>query len=108
MSTSVKFDNLRSLGFASISASYAALGTALTTTGRLICLTNNTDGDMFISDDGINDKLFLAAGSFKLFDFQTNREDSERKFVVAKGTQFSVRQSTAPTKGAVYLEVIYG
>ena len=108
MSTSVKFEIIKSLGYASVSGSYAALGTPLNTTGRILCFTNNTDGDIFISDDGVNDKLFVAASSFKLFDFQTNKEEIDRKFVVAKGTQFSVRQSTASSKGAVYLEVIYG
>lgn len=104
----VKFDILRSEAFGSISGTYTKLGTAFGHVVRLICLTNNTDGDMFISMDGVNDMLFLAANSFKLFDLYTNRDAVDNQFALCAGTQLWVRQSTAPTKGAVYCELIYG
>ncbi len=100
-------DAFRTLGFAGISASYANVGTAFTHLMRLICVTNNTDGDMIFSTDGITDQLFVAAGSFKLFDISTNREANDQLYLPA-GTQFLVRQSTAPTKGAVYVEAVFG
>ena len=104
-----EFDVLRSLAYTGISATYAVLGGAFQHPARLICITNNTDGDMFFSDNGTQDKLFVAANSFKLFDITTNRAGMLNDFLcLIKYTQFSVRYSTVPTKGAVYLEVIYG
>lgn len=101
-------DTLRTVAHGSISGSYVAIGTQLLFPARMFCITNNTDGDMFISTDGVNDMLFVAATSFKLYDVTTNHQVASNQFTVASNTQFYVRQSSAPTKGAVYLEVIYG
>lgn len=106
----VYFDTLRSLGFASISGTYAAVGSALTVEARIICFTNKTQGDMIFSTDNTNadGQILVPAGSFKLYDLTANlipgKDDS---FVVAKGTQFYVKQSTAPVSGAVYIENVY-
>jgi hypothetical protein len=99
-------DTLRSLAFGSISGTYAAVGGPLIFPTRLICFTNNTDGDMFVSDNGSTNQLFLAAGSFKLFDLNTNRLNQQQLWVFAVGTQFYVAESTAPTKGAFYIECL--
>lgn len=106
----VKFDSLRSLGFASISAAYAAVGSALTVNPRIICFTNKTQGDMIFSVDSSNaaGNLFVAAGSFKLFDLTANMvPGKDDNFVIAEGTQFYVKQVTAPTSGDVYIEALY-
>jgi hypothetical protein len=106
----VYFDTLRSLASASISASYAAVGTPLTVEPRIMCITNKTQGDMIFSIDSSNasGNLFVAAGSFKLFDLTANLvPGKDDNFVIAKGTQFYVKQVTAPTSGSVYLEFIY-
>jgi len=102
------FDTLRSLAFGGISGSYAPLGSALTTNTRIFKLTNNTDGDLIASLDGTNDHIFLPAGSFTLYDLSTNSPPIAvtDNLVLAIGTQFSVKQSTAPTSGAIYLECI--
>ena len=106
----VYFDDLRSLGFAAISAAYAAVGSALTVNPRIMCITNKTQGDMIFSVSNTNavGNLFVAAGSFKLFDLTANlvpgKDDS---FVIAEGTQFYVKQVTAPASGDVYLEFLY-
>jgi len=105
-----QLDSLRSLAFGGISAVYAAVGTAFTVAPRIICITNKTQGDMIFSIDSTNaaGNLFLAAGTFKLFDLTANlipgKDDS---FVFAVGTQFYVKQVTAPTSGSVYIELIY-
>lgn len=104
----VTIDTLRTVAHGSIGNTYAALGGVLTSPGRLICITNNTDGDMLFSDDGVNDKLFVAAGSFKLFDIATNKVDKIPIWCFAVNTQFYVKYSTAPTKNSVYLEVLSG
>lgn len=101
------FDAYRTLGHASISGSYAAVGGILTHAARLICFTNNTDGDLIVSTDGTTNMLFLPKASFKLFDLTTNREVNANVFVFTPGTQFYVKQSTAPSSGGFYIEVIY-
>ncbi len=107
----VYFDTLRSLAFGGISAAYTPVGTPLTVNPRIMCITNKTAGDVIFSIDSANadGQLFIPAGSFKLFDLTANmvpgKDDS---FVIAEGTQFYVKQVTAPTSGAVYLEFIYG
>jgi hypothetical protein len=113
----VGVDVLRTLGFASISGTYAALGTAFAQDMRLICLTNNTKGDIFVAvtpgytpaSDGTADNIFIAAGGFKLFDLTSNSVNQPPSvWVFNKGTQFLVRQSSAPVSGSVYLECLYG
>lgn len=108
MAQQVKFETLRTVAFGGISGTYAVLGTPLVNPARLICITNNTNGDLLISVDGTTDVLFIPTLSFKLFDFATNRLNQDPTFVVPALTQFYVKQSTAPSTGAVYLEVIYG
>ena len=102
-----RFDQLRSVGFASISGTYTALGTALGHASRVFRISNSTNGDMFVSVDAVNDNFFLPAGSFVLYDIASD-DDPDDRFRVSKGTQFYVKQSTAPTSGSIYLEVIYG
>lgn len=106
----VYFDTLRSLAFGSISGTYAAVGSAATVNPRIICITNKTQGDMIFSVDNTNadGNLFVAAGSFKLFDLTTNEvQGKDDSFVIAKGTQWYVKQVTAPVSGAVYIEYLY-
>lgn len=101
-------ETLRSLAFGSISGSYAAVGTPTDHPVRLFCITNNTQGDMFFSIDGVNDHLFVAATSYKLFDVQSNiNPNKEDKYVFDQRTQFYVKQSTAPVSGSVYIEIMF-
>lgn len=104
------FDTLRSLAFGSISGTYAALGAEFTENARIITLINNTEGDMIISTDNTVSagELFLPSGATQTFDFTANLvPGKDDGFVMAIGTQFYVKQSTAPVSGAVYLEVVY-
>lgn len=111
------FDLLRSLGFASISGTYAKLGSAFTHEARGIHITNQTDGDMFLAvtngstpaSDGSADNLFIPSGSFVLWDISTDssHRTNDPSFVFPKGTQVWVRQSTAPSKLSVYLSALY-
>lgn len=104
----VAIDTIRTLAFGSISGTYAAIGGVLAHPVRLITFVNNTDGDMFISDDGVNNKLFLPAGTFKLLDVCTNRVAMDSIWCFATNTQFYVKQSTVPSKGAFYIECLWG
>lgn len=104
----VSFDPIRTLAFGSILGTYVALGTPFTHAVRLVCLTNNTDGNLYFSTDASTDMLFVAAGSFKLFDLNTNRAEQLQYWVLPVRTQFYVRYITAPTTGSVYLEALWG
>ena len=105
----VRIDAIRSLAYTGISGSYATVGTALTRNWSIVKFTNNTDGDMFFSADGTTDNIFIPAYGFTLYDCQRNAPPVSQtdSFVFQIGTQFYVKQSTAPTKGAVYIEGIY-
>jgi hypothetical protein len=105
----VRIDAYRTLGFASISAAFATVGTPLAHNWRIVCITNNTNGDMIFSVDGTTNNLFVPANSFKLFDISTNSPNVqvEDNLEFQIGTQFYVKQSTAATAGAVYIEGLY-
>lgn len=99
---------LRSLAFGGISGAYAVVGAALANPARLICISNDTEGNMLFSRDGATDEIFVAAGSFKLFDISTNhRPANQDDLVFETGTQWYVKQEEAPVSGSVYIEVLY-
>lgn len=102
------FDEIRSLAFGGISGTYAAVGTPLDFEARGICLTNLTQGDMMFTDDTTRDKIIVPSRSFKLWDIQANMNtQKDDKYVKNIGTQFYVKQVTAPVSGSVYIENIY-
>lgn len=102
------FETLRSLAFGSISGSFAKIGGPLLNPARIVKLTNTTDKDMIISIDGTNNHDIIPAGGFVLYDITTNHSANIQGFFVPQGTQFWVKQVTAPTSGSVYLTVVYG
>ena len=105
-----RFEAMRSLGFAGISAAYAAVGAPLTQQVRAFCITNNTQGDLIFSLENtlVAGNMFVARGSYKLYDVQSNMNAKfDDKYVLAVGDQFYVKQVTAPTSGDVYIELIY-
>lgn len=106
----VYFDTIRTLAFGGISGAYAAVGTPATINPRIICITNNTAGNMIFSTDNTNasGQIFIPSGGFRLLDLTSDlvpgKDDS---FEIAVGTQFYVKALTAATTGAVYIEFIY-
>lgn len=114
---SAEYDILRSLGFGSISTTYAKLGVSFSHICRVLKIINNTDGDMFIAmtngsgpaSDGSADNDFIPAGGFVLYDVTSDGSDSQPKpFAFGSGKQLWVRYSSAPTKNSVYAAVLYG
>lgn len=102
------FDELRTLAFGGISGAYAVVGAPLDHPARGVCFTNNTQGAVLFTDDTTMDKIFVAAGSFKLWDIQSNiNPQFDDKYVLPIGTQFYVKQLAAPVSGSVYIENIY-
>ncbi len=106
--TKAMVDTIRSTAFGSITGSFLAIGTPFGFQARIICFTNTTDKDVFLSMDGVNSQILVPAGSFKLFDVTTNhRPVNQDDFCFAIGTQWYVKYAAAPSLGAVYIEVIY-
>lgn len=104
------FEPLRTLASGGISGSYAAVGSATSHRVRAFCITNNTQGDMIFSlDDTVSaGQMFVAKGSYKLYDVQANMNvQFDDAYVLPIGTTFYVKQSTSPTSGDVYIECIY-
>lgn len=115
MSNIVRFDKLRSIGNASLTASYSPIGfnatpstpAPFTHAMRVLHFINDTDGDVLVSFDGTNDNMIVLADSFTLYDL-TSDQDSNEKFRYENGTQIYVKYSTVPTTGTFYLVAIYG
>ena len=101
-------EQIKTLANGSIGASYAAVGSAFSEACRIVTIINGTDGDMLFSLDGSTDHLFLPARTPQLFDWNANRDRVNNFWVMAPGTQIFVKQSTAPSSGAVYVECFYG
>jgi hypothetical protein len=100
----VKFEELRSLAFGSISGTYAELGDPLENQARLIKISNFTDAPLLLSIDRVEDHDFIAPKSFALYDVQANKNDvHEDDYVFGVGTQFYIKQVSAPSEGSVYL-----
>jgi hypothetical protein len=103
----VRFDAVRSVANASITASYTKLGVPFAHAMRVLNFKNNTDADMMISFDGVTDNLPIIADSFDLYDLSSD-EDSTESFRYEKGTQLWIKYLTPPTTGTVYVVAIYG
>lgn len=98
-----RLEPLRSLGFGSISGTYSAVGSAIDVSCAVICITNLTDADMIFSvNSSIAEGQFVVgAGGYKLIDLTAN------DLALPSQITLYVKQISAPTKGAVYLEVLY-
>ena len=103
------FESLKTLAFGGISGAYAAVGSATACPIRAFCITNNTQGDMIFSTDNTDASghMFISQGSYKLYDIQANQNAQfDDKYVLPTGTQFYVKQITAPVDGDVYIECL--
>lgn len=106
--TQAKVDEIRSTAYGSITGSYLAIGSAFAYQARIICFTNTTNQDVLFSTNGSTNQLIVPAGSFKLFDVTMNhRPVNMDDFCFAIGTQWYVKYTSAPSSGAVYIEVVY-
>jgi len=101
-------DELRTLAFGAVGATFTPVGPPQEFQARIICFTNTTTQDVIFSLDGTRDQLIVPAGSFKLLDITTNhRPVNQDDFCFPIGTQWYVRYAVVPTSGAVYIEIVY-
>lgn len=104
----VFFESIKIIVAGSIGDIYQDVGSPTTHMIRCFKISNNTLGDMMFTTDGVNDQIFVPAGAFTLYDLQSNiNPKHDDQFVLSIGTQFQVKQITAPVSGAIYIECIY-
>jgi hypothetical protein len=102
------FDNLREIAGTSINASYQQVGGVFTINPRIIAFHNSTNVDLYVSTDGINNKLRIAANSFKIHDIQANKsETGDNLFPIGTGIWVKETSEGAPTLGEFWVEAIY-
>ena len=104
----VLFDAVREAAFGAIAVNFTAMGAALTGPARIIAISNGTNADVYISFDGVNDHLRLAANGFKLIDITTNRTNQEDFLLASNTTIYQRRVAGAPTAGTLWVEVVRG
>ena len=105
-STNIKPDALRSLGFASISGTYANVGTVTKFPLKVSFISNTTDADMIISlNGGTTDHFVIPTTQNLSIDGSANWFNNNG--AIPAGTQFAVKQVAAPTKGSVYVAGVY-
>ena len=104
----VSFDAVRESAFGSILAAYSAVGAATTDYARLICMSNGTDADVYVSIDGTNNHFRIPANGFKLLDLTANKQSNSQLYM-EKGITFYVKRvAGAPTTGTFWIELMYG
>jgi hypothetical protein len=104
----VRFEPLRSIDFGDISGTYALVGIPLTESARLIKFSNDTDANLLVSFNGIDDHDFVSANGFALYDLSTNKADQVGLLELPVRTRIYVKQqSGAPSSGTFYVTVLY-
>jgi len=104
----MRFEAVRSLGFASIGAAYMGVGTAISNPARQIFVQNLTDATLMFSFNGVDDHFPLPANGFFLDDISSNKAATAQGFYLAEGERLYVKEVDTPTEGSVYFSVIYG
>lgn len=105
--TRAAFEAVREVAFGSVGAAYAAVGSAITDHARMVRFVNQTDAQVYISTDASTDMIRMAANSFFILDFSSNKVSNEGLFLPVGTTFYVKRQSGAPTSGSLWIEVVY-
>ena len=109
----LNIEPIRALLFSSITGTYFKISSVPTlNAARLVCFTNLTNSNLFISINGTDDQLIVPSNGFKLLDIMTNHfpVDGSPMQLPAQ-TTFWVRTatgSTNPTSGLIFAEVYWG
>ena len=100
---SIKNEPIREIAGGSITGVYQPLGSIFTRDVFRLVMTNYSNGDIYLSTDGVDDMIKMSAISARALDDKTN--DMYRK----KGTQFYIRYDQVPgaPTGWVTLEAEY-
>jgi|SRR5690606_29182481 len=98
---------LRSLAFGSISATYAAIGTAMAHPIINYRIQNYTDQPLLISYDGQTDHDIVGTGGFVLFDASSNKGKGDVLALPQSTVIYAKQASVAPGSGSVYVSAYY-
>jgi hypothetical protein len=98
-------ENLRTLAFGSISGTFTGIGASFLNPIRQLYIVNTTDVLLTFSDDGVNAKFVIPAGSYILLDITSNKAEPGGNLSISQGSRIYVEG--APTLGAVYLSAFY-
>jgi hypothetical protein len=100
---SIKNEAVREIAGGTITGVFQPLGSVFTRDAFRLTITNLSNGDIYLSTDGVTDMMKMASTSARILDDKTN--DMFRK----KGTQFSIRYDMVPgaPTGWVTLEAEY-
>ena len=72
----IRYEELRSIAYTSISGSFAGVGTPFSNPVRMLKITNRTDADLIISFDGLTNHDILPAMSAYIYDYCTNESEA--------------------------------
>lgn len=108
----VRFDSVRSLPIASITAAYTVFGSSFGHAMRVLHFTNDSNGVYLFSFDGTNDNIIILPNSFALYDL-TSDQDSNEMFRYQQGSQLYIKSIVAPTSqtgssNTMYVSAVYG
>jgi hypothetical protein len=107
---SIKWNAIREIAASSLTTSYQVFGAAFTQDCFRIWLTNNSNGDIYVSTDGVTNMIKIPAYSGRAYDNKTNDAfvagSSQARYGI---TQFYVAFASAPMSpaGWVGLEAEY-
>jgi hypothetical protein len=105
----VRFEQLRTLGFADVGAFYTAVGNPSANPIRMLRIVNTTNQNILVSFDDIDDYDFVYSLGDVLYNFGSNKIDPAGIYEMPQNTTVYVRYqgATAPTSGNVYVMMIY-
>ncbi len=95
------YENLRTVDSSTLSGSYVVIGAALANPSSILKMVNNSDVDVTVSTDGVNDMDVCPAGSFWLYDVTSDSPMESGSIFISQGTQYYIKGSVGT--GSVYL-----
>lgn len=107
-SVRIRYEDLRSLGWAAIGANYVAIGTALENPIRILKISNFTDVNLLVSFNGVDDKDIVSANSYSLYDYGSNKSLGGGYLELPAGDRLYVKaEDLLPSRGNIYVTVMY-
>jgi hypothetical protein len=104
----VRYEPIRSLGYADIASTYSLVGTRFANPVRILKVVNLSDANLMISFDGVDDYDVVAAGGGYIYDYCSDRNALGGNFEQPANTQVYVKYiGSAPMENGVYVVVIY-
>jgi hypothetical protein len=105
----MRWENLRTVAFGSITTSYVALGSPTQNPARQFKWLNGTNADIVLSWDGVNDMDVQPANTNYVSDNDSNKTGPSGVNELAANSILYIKyRGSAPTSGNFDFVVIYG